>query len=210
MTGNPSSRYDDVEFVSRIFNGDELAEELFISKYRARFIRTAWRSRVPEQDCQDVAQDALLNALRQMREGHYRGESSLSTWLERIVLGAISNYFRRLSKEPPPKLLDNGELLSPDSLPATQRNQVEIGVIVREALLDLSPESKIILLLKHTEGYTLKEISNMLGISPGQASSKLYKAQQEFRERLEMREKARRDCDNRPRLRINDVSMGGA
>ena len=187
MSGDHSSRVDDLEFARRIREGDEIAAEQFILKYRPRLIRIAWRRRVPDQDCQDVAQDALLSSLRQLRDGLYRGDSSLGTWLERIISGVIADYFRKVSKDPPIKLMVNGEMPPLDSFAGSLGTDLEMGMMIREILLDLPSESKIILMLKHAEGYTLREIATMLGLSIGQASGKLYTAQERFRERLEVR-----------------------
>lgn len=191
MSGDHSSRVDDLEFARRIREGDEIAAEQFILKYRPRLIRIAWRRRVPDQDCQDVAQDALLSSLRQLRDGLYRGDSSLGTWLERIISGVIADYFRKVSKDPPIKLMVNGEMPPLDSFSGSLGNDLEMGMMIREILLDLPSESKIILMLKHAEGYTLREIATMLGLTIGQASGKLYTAQERFRERLEVRREGR-------------------
>lgn len=187
MSGDHSSRVDDLAFARRIMEGDEIAAEQFILKYRPRLIRIAWRRRIPDQDCQDVAQDALLSSLRQLREGLYRGDSSLGTWLERIIAGVVADYFRKVCKDPPLKLMVDGEIPPLDSLPGSLGQDLETGLMIREILLDLPSESKIILMLKHAEGYTLREIATMLGMTIGQASGKLYTAQERFRERLEAR-----------------------
>lgn len=208
MSADLTSRVDDLDFVRRIIQGDEIAAEQFILKYRPRFIRIAWRRRIPDQDCQDIAQEALLNSLRQMRDGLYRGDSSLGTWLERIISGAIADYFRKVCKDPPLKLMEDGEALPLDSLPGSFGNSLETAMMVREVLLDLPSESKIILLLKHTEGYTLREIAEMLGMTIGQASGKLYLAQQRFRERLEVRGKLRQLANRELHSGGDDLKKG--
>lgn len=186
MSGHTFSRTDELEFVRRIVSGEQEAEESFASRYRPRFERIARWRRVPEQDCQDVAQDALLNAIRQMKRGGFRAEAGLGTWLERIILGAIADYYRVRRRSPPLQLTEDGEQVPLDSLPALAGEAIEYRVMVREVLLGLPSESKMILLLKHVEGCTLKEIAGMLGITIGQASGKLYAARQQFREHLEL------------------------
>ncbi|MDQ3012579.1 MAG: hypothetical protein M3X11_17945, partial [Acidobacteriota bacterium] len=76
---------EDIALVARIAAGDEAAEDEFARWFSERFEYLAHCSRVPRQDCQDVAQEAMLAALCQMRRGVFRGESQLGHWLARIV-----------------------------------------------------------------------------------------------------------------------------
>ncbi|MDQ3012578.1 MAG: sigma-70 family RNA polymerase sigma factor, partial [Acidobacteriota bacterium] len=57
----------------------------------------------------------------------------------------------------------------------------ELVACVRETLKTLPAQYRAILLLKRTEGYTLEEISQMLEMTLGQVSGKLYVAEEMFR-----------------------------
>src|SRR5258708_4336181 len=68
-------------------------EEL-ASKYRERFLTLARFQGIQPQDCPDVVQDALCAAFDQIKRGVFRGESSLLTWLTKIVHGKVVDYQR--------------------------------------------------------------------------------------------------------------------
>src|SRR5690349_25180192 len=83
---------DDQELVRRILAGDRAAIEYFCHKYRPRFMLIANRLGVPHQDTEDVAQNTLIDALRQLP--HFRWDSSLARWLDRILRGNVVNRWR--------------------------------------------------------------------------------------------------------------------
>ena len=153
---------EDIALVARIAAGDEAAEDEFARWFSERFEYLAHCSRVPRQDCQDVAQEALLAALSQMRRGVFRGESQLGHWLARIVRGKAMDYWRErhlplgasvVTLDEPGEARDSVDaLLAPMS-------DYELVACVRETLKTLPAQYRAILLLKRTEGYTLEEIS---------------------------------------------------
>ncbi|MBK6795228.1 MAG: sigma-70 family RNA polymerase sigma factor [Acidobacteria bacterium] len=174
-----------MKFVRKIINGEANAEDQFAWKYLPRFTFIAYKRHIPPQDCQDVAQEALLRAVRQIQQHQYKGESSLGTWLDHIISGAIADYYRKLKKEPVQKLGRDGVPVSVDSISVPPLESIEDGLLIREAMRNLPSIYRIILMLKRTEGCTLEEISRMLGMTLGQVSNKFYAAQQMFRDQLE-------------------------
>ncbi|MBC7240335.1 MAG: RNA polymerase sigma factor, partial [Chloroflexi bacterium] len=52
---------------------------------------------------------------------------------------------------------------------------------VQEALLRLSPEYRVPLILYSVQGYSTAEIAEMLGISAGAVKTRLYRAREAFR-----------------------------
>jgi RNA polymerase sigma-70 factor (ECF subfamily) len=57
---------------------------------------------------------------------------------------------------------------------------------IREALDRLEPATKAILTLRHIEGFEIAEISEILGVPEGTVKSRLHRAKEQLRTRLEM------------------------
>jgi RNA polymerase sigma-70 factor (ECF subfamily) len=126
----------------------------------------------------------------QLLRRQYRGESSLATWLGHIIRGTLVDHFRRGRKDLRLEGFDPWEESSSDptspavleSLPILSfQESREESLTVREILAQISPSHRQILLLKHLEGWTIREIALLLGMTEGQVSSRLYVAQFEFR-----------------------------
>jgi RNA polymerase sigma-70 factor (ECF subfamily) len=176
--------HEDSALVARITAGDEAAEEEFARKYSERFRYLAHYARVPWQDCQDVAQEALIAALGQMRRGLFRGDSQLGHWLVRIVHGKAMDYWRQRHAGSVVALDEPGELRDfVEGIPAPMTDY-ELTAHVRETLKTLPAQHQVILLLKRTYGYKIEEIGQMLEMTAGQVSWRLYAAEEMFRQRL--------------------------
>ena len=176
---------EDLALVNRIINGDQEAAEQFERKYLPRFKSIAWHAGVPSQDCADVAQDVFLAAVSQMQRGLFRGDSSLATWLVRILWGKIADYRRAKGRwqglVQPGSAGDSEEEKSLIESVASPEVDFEAVAAVRETLERMPAQLRMILLLNRTVGFTIHEISQGMGLTVGQVSSRLYKAEELFR-----------------------------
>jgi RNA polymerase sigma-70 factor, ECF subfamily len=162
--------------------------EKIAAKVTARLHYLAWKAGVPARDCEDVVQEALADAVRQLAVAQFRGESSLGTWLHRILSGKIADYWRAKRRRPPP-LTDGrdpgfresrggNDLV--DRLP-DRRQDAEQAAAVGQALSRLDPIHRLVLSLNHYGGYTAKEIAARLGRPPGTIDRILNEAKRQFR-----------------------------
>jgi DNA-directed RNA polymerase specialized sigma24 family protein len=62
--------------------------------YLPKLLRIAQARDIPGQDCLDIAQQAIADALAQVRSGVFRGESRLSSFLYIIMQRRIDDYLR--------------------------------------------------------------------------------------------------------------------
>ncbi|WP_421863595.1 sigma-70 family RNA polymerase sigma factor [Parvibaculum sp.] len=81
----------DAELVSRVLARDESAVRALIQRYNRRLYRVARGIVADDSEAEDVLQEAYLKAFAAL--GSFRAESTLSTWLTRIVLNEA---FQRL------------------------------------------------------------------------------------------------------------------
>ncbi|MBL8187878.1 MAG: sigma-70 family RNA polymerase sigma factor [Acidobacteria bacterium] len=175
---------EDLSLVASIVSGEEAAADEFARKFSERFEWLARRKGVPAQDCQDVAQEAMLAALSQMQRGLFRGESKLGSWLEHILIGKISDYWRRQRSRAALPMDEPGELHDFVETIPEPISDYELVIHVCETLMTLPGQHRVILLLKRNQEFTLEEISHMLELTLAQVSGKLYAAEEMFRERF--------------------------
>ena len=72
-------------------NGDSAAFDVLIGMYSAKLYKVAYALLGSRQDAEEVVQDTFLRAYRALHA--FRGESSLETWLHRIVLNLARNKY---------------------------------------------------------------------------------------------------------------------
>jgi RNA polymerase sigma-70 factor (ECF subfamily) len=149
-----------------------------------------------QADAQDLAQEVLVQAYTKLRS--FRQEADLGTWLHRITVNLWSNMQRR-QKFPNLLSLDDpvqtgeGEFSrtvasdDPEGDPEEAFEGKELQESVRQALRSLSEEYRIVLVLREIEGYSYEEIAKITGCSLGTVKSRMNRARQALREKIEVR-----------------------
>lgn len=190
MGDRSGRRGDDLALIERLMAGEEEAATHFFLIFGRQFRYRIKGQRLRPQDREDLAQEAICKAVDQLLRHQYRGESSLATWLGHIIRGTLVDHFRRARKELRLESFepreesgsDTPSLAALESLPILSRHESrEDSLTVGQILAKISPSHRQILLLKHLDGRTIREIALLLGMTEGQVSSKLYAAQADFR-----------------------------
>ncbi len=138
---------------------------------------------------EDLLQETFLQAFRRIHT--FRGDSQFSTWIYRIAVNAVLMYFRRCKTNP----LANaeGELeTDKEEQPESERYYAEDlrlshsvdRIRLERAIMKLPPGYRIMFILHDLEGYEHAEIASLLGCTPGNTKSQLFKARRRLREIL--------------------------
>jgi RNA polymerase sigma-70 factor (ECF subfamily) len=83
---------DDGDLVARCVAGDRTAQRRLFEKEKRRVHATLFRILGPNQHLDDLLQDVFLSVFRSL--GSFRGESSLSTWIDRCAVRAALAHMR--------------------------------------------------------------------------------------------------------------------
>src|SRR6476646_9958385 len=133
-----------------------------------------------EDDAQDIVQEAYLRALKAFHGFH---GSDGRAWLLKIVRNTAYTWLRRNRA---PDLVTFDEELHVSGCggpnPAVLLEQTEDKNAVREAMEDLAVEFREILVLRHLEGLSYKEIADIAQIPPGTVMSRLARARARFKQ----------------------------
>ena len=163
-------------------------EELF-REARPRLLMMARIARIPSQDCEDVVQDTLTAAYRELSRGRGPLTSTFGTWLQGIANNKISEYWRRKQRAdkrflPSTALNSLGtEVSLIESLPAKQTDP-DLVLALRQILDSLPERERYILQLNDTAELTIQQIAVKLGLPQTTAWRLLKKARQHFAERF--------------------------
>ena len=130
----------------------------------------------------DIAQETFLKLLSRIHD--FRAEANFETWLYRIVINSCLDHRRRGRKWMPlvEGFLDlcraSGETALEDMLRAEMQQHVQHGVG------KLSPELRVVVILRYTEGLAYDQIAEILGCSPGTVASRLNRAHKALERKL--------------------------
>ena len=139
-----------------------------------------------EQDAQDVVQEAYLRALKSF--GGFHGSNGRA-WLLTIVRNTSYTLMKKNRAVDLTTTFDEERHATDyeSANPAALLEQTEDAELVREAMDHLPAEFREILVLRHLEGLSYKEIADIAQIPPGTVMSRLARARGKLKECLAAR-----------------------
>jgi RNA polymerase sigma-70 factor, ECF subfamily len=166
----------DEELCRRIAARDADAFELMLDRHQARAYRLAASILGNEADAGDVSQDAFIRLYESA--GSFDGRSRFSTWFYRILVNLCidhqrrNRWWRRLAPLSSPGGDPDEQAVDPPSEepgPESEAMLTQSIARLRPALEKLSPQQRAAVLLQTQEGFTSREIGEVLKCSEATA-----------------------------------------
>ena len=171
----------DPKIIERAQQGDEEAFTEIIRAYRKRILGTVYRMISRGDDVEDVGQEVfsrLYDSLQQLR-----APQVFEPWLYRLTINACYDYLRRKRREVDVRMADLSEeqVVAVDAAlsgrKALEEDRKEGARELLEVLLDrVSPEDRMLLVLKEIQGLSLKELSEVYKVNTNALKVRLFRA----------------------------------
>jgi len=183
----------DEELCRRVAERDADAFELMVDRHQARAYRLACSILGNEADARDVSQDAFIRLYQSA--GRFDGRSRFSTWFYRILVNLCIDYRRRNRwwRQMAPLARSGGDdpderAFDPASSEAGPEGEAMLSQStsrLRRALEKLSPQQRAAVLLQTQEGFTSREIGEVLKCSENTARVHVHRAIAQLRKLLQ-------------------------
>ena len=181
----------DAALRQRVVDGEQAAFAGLMRRYNRRLYRVARSILRDDAEAEDALQDAYIQAYRVLPD--FRGESSLATWLTRIVMNAA--LMRRRSSGRMAEVIELGAeaaMEQPgeagDCDAAGQPEQAAMHAQARgliEAKIDRLPEVfRTVFILRAVEELSVEETGKLLDIPEATVRSRHFRAKLLLRESL--------------------------
>lgn len=172
---------DDV--VGRARRGDAGAFEQIVMENQARIFRICYGMLGNTADADEAAQDVFVKLFGSIKS--FRGDSRLSTWLYRVAVNTCTDRLRNRTWRRWLGL-DAAETHSERrDRPDVQAEQREDVARLRRTMDGMSTKLREVLVLRELESREYAEIAEILGISIGTVESRLFRAREMLRRRLD-------------------------
>jgi RNA polymerase sigma-70 factor, ECF subfamily len=168
--------------------GDQEALEQIFSRNSPALYQTALRLVGTPEEAEDVLQEGMLNAFRNLRR--FEGRSQFSTWLTRIVINAGLMRLRSRKARPAvsldEKLTEEDDVTFADQFadkgpnPEQVYAREELRGILDRHLSRLSPVLRSAFLLREVQGLSTQEAAETLGVSEGTLKARLHRAKRQL------------------------------
>jgi RNA polymerase sigma-70 factor (ECF subfamily) len=184
----PNAASADWALVQQCASGDEEACARLVTDHQRMVYQLAVHLLGDPQEALDVSQEVFLRVFRMLPQ--FRGQSTLRTWIYRIVVNQASNrqrWWRRRHRAQQVALDDvavmHGELA--ESRDFAQPDRVlqsrEVAGRVWGALGRLPFDQRTVIVLREIDGLSYEEIGSSLGVAVGTVKSRLARARENLR-----------------------------
>ena len=153
---------------------------------------TALRMTRSPSAADDLVQESILRAWKNWHR--FKQGTNCRAWVFRILVNTFINGYRRkkterqfLEKRAPGTLADSGfawEANKKWSDPELRYEARTLSPTVQEALAELRPEFRAVVILADLQDFTYREIADMVGCPIGTVMSRLFRARRALRELL--------------------------
>jgi len=163
----------EADLVAACLNGASGAFDVIVERHRRSVYQLCYRFVGNHEDASDLSQDVFLRAYRGLK--HFRGQSTLATWLYRIGVNVCLN--RVSVKTPLNEPIDADQHIDARSeSPADRVLRGERAVRVRAAIAQLPKKQRAALILRMYHDMSHQEIAAAVGSSVGAVKANVFHA----------------------------------
>jgi RNA polymerase sigma-70 factor (ECF subfamily) len=175
--------------IDNVIHGNKSDFITLIEPYYERLYLKIYSIVKNENDAKDILQDALIAAYISLK--NFKKESSIYTWLYRIVVNKALDYLKSQKKE--------NQYIDPNSNPYSEnlqffvenilnvpekKEQNELYEYLMYEIEQLEERYKEILIMRYFDGLTYEEIAEVKNIRIGTVKSRIHKAKELLKKRL--------------------------
>jgi RNA polymerase sigma-70 factor (ECF subfamily) len=163
---------DDTTLVNKCIQGDVKAFEVLVDKYQKPIFNAALRICNDFDSAEDISQAAFVKAFEKLES--YNQKYKFFSWIYRIVINEALNFLYQRKN-----LLELDEnIISKQETPDQVFEQTELSEKIRDALMHIEPDYRILIELRHFQNCSYNEIGYIMNIPEKTVKSRLYTARQ--------------------------------
>jgi RNA polymerase sigma-70 factor (ECF subfamily) len=175
---NSPAPNDDLDraLVRRFLGGERAAGNELVNRYHRSVFNIALRMLGNVQDAEDVTQTVFGNAFGALES--YDSKYRFFSWIYRMTVNESLNTLKRRRNV----VSLDGSFDVP--APGVSQSAADAEARVGSALLELKPDDRAVVVLRHFVSFSYEEISDVLGVPVKTVKSRLFTARERLRESL--------------------------
>jgi RNA polymerase sigma-70 factor, ECF subfamily len=174
------------DMVRKCIENDRMAQHELFHLYKQKIHDLTYKSLGNRFDIDDVVQQVFIAVFGSLR--HFKGESSLDTWVYRITVKVCTTQLRKKYRKRQPNIMyDSMEREREDPAsgdPCSAIEQQELSRVIYDALDKLPVEKRMIVTMYEMDGFTLEEIAQIIKKPLGTVKSRLFHGRKALEKQL--------------------------
>jgi RNA polymerase sigma factor (sigma-70 family) len=171
-------KYTIHELVNKCKAGDRKAQELLYKQFAAKMLGVCMRYATDRMEAEDMLQNGFIRIFNKIND--YRGDGSFEGWVRRIMVHSSIEYYRKHHKMMQMVDMDTVNEPSAEGTAGSNLDAKDLLALIQQ----LAPGYRIVFNLFAIEGYSHKEIGEILGITEGASKSQVSRARSILREQI--------------------------
>ena len=168
----------DSDLVKDCISGNKQAFETLIERYKKQVFNVALRIINNYDDAVEITQTTFIKAFEKLHT--FDKTRKFFSWLYRIATNESINYLK--SRKNIESLDEN--LVSSEHNPEQHFAESEQDESIQQAIMRLTPEHRVVIVLCHFNNLSYKEIGTILDLPTRTVKSRLFSARRNLREIL--------------------------
>jgi RNA polymerase sigma factor (sigma-70 family) len=178
MNGTDNQNIPETDLIAGCIQGDRRMQELLYRKFSPKMFSVCLRYTSHEEEAQDILQEGFIKVFKNLHR--YRHEGSFEGWVRRIFVNTAIEHYRRAQTLYPITDWQEQNLEHKDWSAFDKLSMKDLMKMLNE----LAPGYRTVFNLYVIEGYSHKEIAEMMGISEGTSKSQLARAKGLLQEKV--------------------------
>lgn len=171
----------DLQLVREVQKGSRESFEKLVARYEKAIFNATYRILRDYEDAKDVTQNVFIKAFENLE--HFDDNYRFFSWIYRIALNEAINLGKSRRRFEPADDARVDERNSPERL---LRN-TELDRAIQTALMSMTFEYRVVIVLRHFNDFNYREIGEILEIPVKTVKSRLFTARALLRESLSKR-----------------------
>jgi RNA polymerase sigma factor (sigma-70 family) len=169
------------EIIKGCLAGNRRDQELLYRRHASKLYAVCLQYSGNNEEARDILQEGFIKIFENL--GSYKHEGSFEGWMRRITVNTALERFR--SKNSLYRVDDIDQVPEPEAEPDNQDYAGLEAADLIEIIRELPPKYRMVFNLYAIEGYSHKEIGEMINISEGTSKSNLSRARSILQRRVE-------------------------
>lgn len=171
----------ETDLIQGCVNGNSQMQQILYDKFAPKMYGVCLRYSGNEDDASDILQEGFIKVFKNLSK--FRGEGSFEGWIRRIFVNTSIEHFRKKVK------LYNVTEVQENTIEDTNLDALDILATkdIIKIINELSPGYKAVFNMHVIEGYSHKEIADIMGITEGTSKSQLARAKGVLKKLIETR-----------------------
>ena len=181
MNSKSNHTLTDADLIQGSVEGNREIQEVLYHRFSPKMYAVCLRYSGNAVDAQDLLQEGFIKVFKNLSK--FRGDGSFEGWMRRIFLNTSIEHYRK--KVNMLSVTETQEVTIEDKEWNVLDNLAEKDIM--SMIHELSPGYRVVFNMHVIEGYSHKEIADILGINEGTSKSQLARAKGVLKKMVENR-----------------------